>query len=244
MTSEIPPEILCTAKRKPFSIVMPVLNEELSIETCLTGLQEYRNQAEIIVVDGGSSDNTRALALPLADRVIPAERGRAKQMNAGAYYANGDILVFLHADTLLPANALTCINAHKGNQRLWGRFDIQLTGRHPIIKIVALSMNWRSRFTGISTGDQAIFVSKVLFDAVGGYPEIALMEDISLSQRLKRFASPVCLKEKVCSSARRWEQFGVFKTILLMWSLRLRFFFGADPAVLAKLYSEGKWWKT
>lgn len=243
MTSEIAPEDCGTDHRKSFSIVIPVLNEGLSIETCLSELQDFRDQTEIIVVDGGSSDNTYALAVPLADRTIRAERGRAKQMNAGACCAKGDILVFLHADTSMPANALACISAHKDDRQFWGRFDIQLTGRHPMLKVVASLMNWRSRLTGIATGDQAIFVSKTLFNAVGGYPEIALMEDISLSAVLKRHSRPVCLTEKVISSARRWENFGVFKTICHMWFLRVRFFFGADPVVLAKLYSEGKWWK-
>lgn len=230
--------------QKKFSIIIPTLNETQSIVNCLSALQTYRVIAEIIVVDGGSTDNTYKQALSLADKVMASDRGRAIQMNVGANVATGVVLVFLHADTFLPENALNRISTHIDDREQWGRFDIKLKGRHPMLKVVATFMNWRSRFTGIATGDQTIFVNKVLFDSIGGYPEIELMEDIALSKLLKPISSPICLKDKVLSSGRRWEQFGVFKTILLMWSLRLRYFFGTDTATLAVLYREGKWWKT
>jgi rSAM/selenodomain-associated transferase 2 len=224
-----------------FSIIIPILNEQQTIENCLLALQPLRQQAEIIVVDGGSSDNTLNLAKPLADKLLSCEKGRAKQMNYGANQANGEILIFLHADTYLPANALNLITQNLGEKR-WGRFDISLTGSHWFLPVIAQFMNWRSRLTGIATGDQVIFVTHTAFNTVKGYPAIALMEDISLSQRLKKFSPPLCLSAKVQSSARRWQQFGVFNTILLMWSLRLGYFFGTSPDRLAELYQQGRYW--
>jgi rSAM/selenodomain-associated transferase 2 len=223
-----------------FSIIIPTFNEADNIQSCLLKLQPIRNWAEIIIADGGSTDNTIKLIAELADKVIISKKGRARQMNAGAKKATGNMLIFLHADTALPDNALDLIG--KTNQ--WGRFDIQLTGKPFMLKVVALFMNWRSRLTGIATGDQVIFVSRQLFDKVAGYPDIALMEDITLCARLKQILAPLCLKAKVISSGRRWEAFGVFKTILLMWSIRLRYFFGEKPDVLAKLYSKGLFRKT
>jgi rSAM/selenodomain-associated transferase 2 len=226
-----------------FSIIIPALNEAQTITTCLAAIQAYREIAEIIVVDGSSTDNTYKQAQLLCDRAIVSDRGRAIQMNAGANYAIGDVLIFLHADTFLPVDALNRIATNINHHHQWGRFDVELRGSHPMLKVVAKLMNWRSRLTGIATGDQAVFVTKQLFESVGRYPEIALMEDIALSKKLKVICPPICLKDKAISSGRRWEQFGVLKTILLMWSLRLRYFFGADPARLAQLYREGEFWK-
>ncbi|WP_024297447.1 TIGR04283 family arsenosugar biosynthesis glycosyltransferase [Methylomicrobium lacus] len=226
-----------------FSIIIPVLNEALALPSCLGALQPLRHQAEIIVADGGSRDATVAIAEALADRVVRAPKGRALQMNAGARLAKGDILLFLHADTVLPDNALRLIEQRLARGGQWGRFDIRLRGRPVLLKLIACMMNWRSRLTGIATGDQVIFVARQAFFGVGGYPDIALMEDIALSQLLKAIGPPLCLRAKVTSSGRRWEAFGVFRTILLMWSLRLRYFFGADPAELAELYQRGQFWK-
>lgn len=226
-----------------FSIIIPTLNEASSIVNCLQPVQACRNDAEIIVVDGGSADNTKVLARQLADKVISSDKGRAIQMNAGANHASGEVLIFLHADTLLPANALDLIGESLDEKKRWGRFDIRLNGRHPLLKTVAWFMNWRSRLTGIATGDQVIFVEKSLFFDMGQYPEIPLMEDIALCKKLKTVCPPHCLKDRVISSGRRWEEFGVIKMILLMWSLRLRYFFGADPAALAYLYNKGLFWK-
>lgn len=225
------------------SIIIPTLNEALSLPACLQSLQPLRHRTEIIVADGGSSDDTMRIAESLADRVIQTNKGRALQMNVGAQHAKGDILLFLHADTLLPHNALALIEQQLAQGGQWGRFDIRLCGRPVMLKAVAATMNWRSRLTGIATGDQVIFVRRQAFFSVGGYPEIPLMEDIALSKLLNHIGPPICLRAKVTSSGRRWETFGVFRTILLMWSLRLRYFFGADPCELAELYQRGQFWK-
>jgi rSAM/selenodomain-associated transferase 2 len=226
-----------------FSIIIPVLNESLSLPDCLKALQPLRNQAEIIVSDGGSTDDTVMIAAKLADRVVQARKGRAFQMNAGAQQAKGEVLLFLHADTALPDHALALIEQRLAQGGQWGRFDIHLRGRPGMLKLIAFMMNWRSRLTGIATGDQVFFVTQQAFFSVDGYPEIALMEDIALSKQLKTIGPPICLHAKVTSSGRRWESFGVARTILLMWSLRLRYFFGADPSELAKLYQRGRLWK-
>jgi len=226
-----------------FSIIIPTLNEAANIHACLSALQVLRNDAELIVVDGGSSDNTRAIAANLADHILIAPQGRAHQMNHGAGHAQGDLLLFLHADTFLPGNALALIAQNIDENHQWGRFDIQLQGGHFMLKVIAWLMNWRSRLTGIATGDQAIFVTREAFAVAGHYPDIALMEDIALCKKLKAISPPICLKAKVTSSGRRWEQFGVYKTILLMWSLRLRYWCGSSPQTLASLYRGGKFWQ-
>ncbi len=226
-----------------FSIVIPALNEAQNIQGCLSALQPLRNDCELIVVDGGSADNTPAIAEPLADQVISSAKGRARQMNAGAIQAAGEVLLFLHADTFLPDNAIQLIRERINQPAPWGRFDIRLSGDHFMLKVIAQMMNWRSRLTGIATGDQAIFVTREAFMAVGGYPDISLMEDIAICKALNKLSPPLCLKARVTSSGRRWLQFGLYKTILLMWSLRLRYFFGAAPQTLARLYSGGHLWK-
>lgn len=218
-----------------FSIIIPTFNEADNIYSCLQALQVYKHNCEIIMVDGGSTDNTTKIALPLVDKIIISAKGRARQMNTGAKHARGKMLIFLHADTFLPEQALKLIPL----SHLWGRFDIQLQGQSRLLIIISIFMNWRSRLTGISTGDQTLFINKTLFDKVNGYSDIALMEDIDLCSKLKKLIPPLCLKAKVTSSARRWEKFGLLKTVLLMWSLRLRFFFGETPEKLSILYSKG-----
>ncbi|MDD5035923.1 MAG: TIGR04283 family arsenosugar biosynthesis glycosyltransferase [Methylococcaceae bacterium] len=220
------------------SIIMPTLDEAAFITRQLALLLPWRERGhEIIVADGGSADLTPELARPLADRVITAARGRARQMNAGAELASGDVLLFLHADTRLPDRADELILQGLAAQgRVWGRFDVAIEGNHPMLAVIAGFMNRRSRWTGIATGDQGIFVRREAFLACGGFPDIALMEDIVLSSRLKDWGGPLCLRQKVITSGRRWESRGVFRTIVLMWGLRLAFFFGADPARLAKIY--------
>ena len=219
------------------SIIMPVLNEAAGIEAALTELSPFRARgAELIVVDGRSNDKTVALARPLADHVLSAPRGRAAQMNCGTTAARGDVLLFLHADTQLPDNADVLISdglARAG--RVWGRFDVRF-GAGGLLSLIAALMNIRSRLTGIATGDQAIFVTRAAFDSAGGFPPIALMEDIALSTRLKRISRPLCLRACVATSARRWQAHGVLKTVFLMWRLRLAYFLGADPARLAQRY--------
>ena len=187
-----------------------------------------------------ASDATVQRARLRADQVLSAPRGRALQMNAGAAKASGDVLLFLHADTRLPREAERLVlDGLARSGRDWGRFDVTIEGRHPMLRLVAAMMNLRSRLTGIATGDQAIFVKRDAFHAAGGFPEIPLMEDIALSKRLKRTGRPLCLRERATTSGRRWETHGVFRTILLMWRLRLAYFFGADPAALARRYRYG-----
>ncbi len=220
------------------SIIIPCLNEAEGIAGTLGALAPLRARGtEVIVVDGGSRDDTVARARPLADRVLAAPRGRASQMNAGAAGARGAILLFLHADSLLPqaADALI-VDGLKRTRRGWGRFDVSIAGGHPLLRLVERLMNLRSRLTGIATGDQAIFVTRSLFTAAGNYPEIALMEDVELSRRLKRYGPPLCLRHRITTSARRWEKHGVVRTILLMWRLRLAYWLGADPGKLAPRY--------
>jgi len=222
------------------SIIIPCLNEAEGIAGTLSALAPLRSRgAEVIVVDGGSSDGTVERAALHAGAVIGAPRGRASQMNAGAARARGEILLFLHADTRLPESADALIV--EGLQRLrrgWGRFDVFISGRHPLLRAVAWLMNARSRLTGIATGDQAIFVTRSLFTAAGGYPDIALMEDIALCKRLKRFGPPLCLRHRLTASGRRWKKHGVVRTILLMWRLRLAYWLGADPRKLAVRYDK------
>jgi len=217
------------------SIVMPVLNEAAGIEAALRALAPLRTRGvEIIVVDGGSSDGTEALARALADRVLSAPRGRASQMNAGAAAAAGDALLFLHADTRLPDDADQLI-LDGLRRRVWGRFDVRFD-EGGWLRLVALTMNLRSRLTGIATGDQAMFMTRAAFENAGGFPPIALMEDVALSARLKRLGRPLCLSARVTTSGRRWRRHGLLRTILLMWRLRLRYVLGADPARLARAY--------
>jgi len=234
-----------------FSIIIPTLNEEQNIKSCLLALQHLRSECEIIIVDGDSGDNTQKIAKPLADKVIISPKGRAKQMNHGAKQAKGEIIIFLHADTYLPKNALQLIQQQICNNRQWGRFDIQLIGNHPMYKVIAQMMNWRSRLTGIATGDQVIFVTRQIFELAGQYTEIDLMEDIVLCKALRKINTPIYLKDKVISSGRRWEHNGLYKTILLMCTIRLRYALGADPKALAHLYNNNMltqfkfsdWWK-
>jgi rSAM/selenodomain-associated transferase 2 len=217
------------------SIIMPVLNEAVGIEATLRGLAPLRTRGvEVVVVDGGSSDGTAALARHLADRALTAQRGRATQMNAGAAAAKGDALLFLHADTRLPENAdRTILDALA--TRAWGRFDVRFDDGG-WLRLVGIMMNTRSRLTGIATGDQAMFMTRAAFDEAGGFPPIALMEDVALSARLKRLGRPLCLRARVTTSGRRWRRHGVWRTVLMMWQLRVRYFFGADPARLARAY--------
>ena len=218
------------------SIILPVLDEADGIVDALTALAPLRSRGvEVVVADGGSSDATVALARPLADVVVTAPRGRGIQMNAGAAASTGNVLLFLHADTRLPANADNLIRerlAHTG--RAWGRFDVHIAGAHRLLPVIAEAMNMRSRITGIATGDQAIFATVAAFGP--GFPDIPLMEDIALSKRLKRVGPPLCLATPVVTSGRRWEKHGVVKTILLMWCLRFAYFLGANPAWLARSY--------
>lgn len=220
------------------SIVIPVLDEAAGIASALEALAPLRRRdAEVIVVDGGSTDDTVARAIAQTDQMIQTGRGRALQLNAGAAAASGEVLLFLHADTLLPENAdLLVCDGLLSSGRTWGRFDVRIDGHPQLLRMVSLMMNLRSRLTGIATGDQAIFVRRDQFISVGEFPEQALMEDIALSRRLKACSRPLCLKVQVVTSGRRWEQRGVWRTIFLMWRLRLRYWLGASPEDLARAY--------
>jgi rSAM/selenodomain-associated transferase 2 len=221
------------------SIIIPAIDEAERLATVLPSLAHLRQAGhEVIVVDGGSGDDTRVRAGTLADRVLIAERGRARQMNAGAAAAGGEVLLFLHADSLLPRDTESAI-AHAMGVSCWGRFDVRLWGREWPFRVIETFMNLRSRFTGIATGDQAIFVARDAFNAIGGYPDIPLMEDIAISRRLKAIARPACLRQKVITSSRRWRSHGILRTVVLMWRLRLAFALGADPRQLARRYERG-----
>jgi rSAM/selenodomain-associated transferase 2 len=220
------------------TIVLPVLNEAAIIVAALQELAPLRRRgAEIIVADGGSRDGTAQLAKPFADRIITVRRGRGAAMNAGAALGTGDTLLFLHADTALPDGTDRLIDAALAG-RAWGRFDLRIAGSHPLLAVVARMINLRSRLTGIATGDQAIFVSRAAFAAAGGFPDLPLMEDIAMSRRLKRLCRPFCIATPAVTSGRRWERKGVVRTILLMWRLRLSYYLGVEPALLARLYGE------
>lgn len=219
------------------SIIIPVLNEEQSLSEALSRLQSIRQSGhELIIVDGGSHDHSLAIAQDKADSVIVSSAGRALQMNVGAAVATGDIYLFLHADTELPETTAQLISSLRQRKNLWGRFDIRLSASKTIFRLIEYLVNLRSRLTSIATGDQAIFVERELFNKVGGFPEIALMEDVAFCKLLKKISRPVCLKQKVITSSRRWEQNGVVKTVLLMWKLRLYYFFGVSPEKLSQLY--------
>jgi rSAM/selenodomain-associated transferase 2 len=215
------------------SVVVPALNEAARIRAALEALAPLRGRGhEVIVADGGSTDGTPAMAAGLCDRVVTSAPGRAVQMNAGAGVASGDALVFLHVDTVFPFPPEEFIFQSLLNSQ-WGRFDVEIEGRHPLLKVVACAMNLRSRLTGIATGDQAIFVRRAAFV---GFPEIELMEDVAFCATMKRRGRPACLRQRVRTSGRRWEARGVLRTIILMWRLRLMYFLGARPDRLARLY--------
>ncbi len=219
------------------SIIIPVLNEEINLPDVLSNLQSFRSEGhEVVIVDGGSSDNSLLLAQQGADIVIVSKAGRALQMNSGAMVATGGIFLFLHCDTFLPDNALKVVADNYQRDNYWGRFDVRLSGNQFVFRLIEQLMNLRSRLTSVATGDQAIFIEKNLFDRMQGFPEIVLMEDIEISRRLKKISKPVCMKQKVVTSSRRWETNGVVPTVLLMWKLRLYYFFGVSPEKLNLLY--------
>lgn len=220
------------------SIIIPVVNEAEGIRDFLNHLQGLRQAGhELIVVDGGSTDDTRERAGPHVDQLLDSSAGRARQMNAGAQVAKGEVLVFLHADTLLPDSAMRDIKqALTAEGRAWGYFSVQLSGQQAMLRLIEWMMNRRSWLTGIATGDQVMFVRRTVFELSGGFDEIPLMEDIAMSKKLKTYGQPACLSAKVCTSSRRWERYGVLRTVFLMWSLRLRYWLGTSPDVLVRDY--------
>lgn len=218
-------------------IIIPVLNEGATLAGKLDALQPMRQRgARVIVVDGGSTDSTWALARTRADQLLLAPRGRASQMNFGARHSTADTLLFLHADTALPDQTDQLISQAMQGNAVWGRFDVRIDSPHPMLRVVERMMNWRSRLTGIATGDQAMFVRRTVFEGLGGFANQPLMEDIALSSRLTKVAPPACLRPPVVTSGRRWETHGAVRTMLLMWRLRAAYFWGASPALLALRY--------
>ena len=245
----------------PLSIVVPMLNEAAALPGLLAHLAGWRRRGcEVVLVDGGSRDDSVAIARAAGLRVVTTERGRARQMNAGARACSGAILLFLHADTRLPEAADAMVRAALGGAArglaghspaaaspakaprvaqsppAWGRFDVSIDGSPRMLRVVAALMNLRSRLSGIATGDQAMFVGRDAFEAVGGFPDQPLMEDIELSRRLLHVSRPACLRARVTTSGRRWEQRGVWRTIALMWRLRWAYWRGVPAEVLAEAY--------
>jgi rSAM/selenodomain-associated transferase 2 len=221
------------------SIIIPTLNEQTIIVDTLQALQPLRQAGhQVIIVDGGSVDKTRHLAGPLADSVLlMGESGRARQMNFGVRFARHDILVFLHADTFLPTQSdELIIKALTETGQGWGRFNVRLSGKKGLLRVIERLMNWRSCLTGIATGDQAMFMTHDLYEQVQGFPDIPLMEDIAMSRQLKALSRPVCIPTRAITSSRRWEERGIIRTILLMWALRLGYALGVKPQVLKKYY--------
>jgi len=220
------------------SIIVPVFNEAETIEAFLVSVREScAGCAQIIVVDGGSTDATASFARPRCDRLVGSRKERAAQMNAGVRYASADIFWFLHADSRLPKHADELIrDALARSSRSWGFFHVRLSGSDLMLRIVERLMNWRSHLTGIASGDQGMFVTRELFERIGGFPGIALMEDIAISGKLKATGRPVCPSQKLVTSSRRWEKNGMLRTIFLMWKLRLLYFLGVEPDKLARMY--------
>lgn len=223
--------------RGSWAIIVPVLNELATLPYLIEHLIE-QHADQVILVDGGSTDGTRALLseLPSHFRVVYSEPGRALQMNAGASVATHDTLLFLHADTRLPVD----VQSEVDKLTHWGRFDVQFDTPSTAMRTIAFWINLRSRFTGIATGDQAIMIRRSLFERMQGFPALPLMEDVAFCKQLNVIAKPYCSRRKVITSARRWEQNGVVKTVLLMWFLRLAFFFGVSPEVLKRRYLDSR----
>ena len=230
--------VRCPSDPPELSIIIPALNEAGTVEKTLMSLQPLRARGcEVLLVDGGSADSTVSLAMPLVDKLIESEPGRARQMNAGAQRAGAAKLWFLHADSRVPAVADRAIQRAFGSTQFgWGYFPIQLSGANPWLRVIAWAMNQRTRCTGVVTGDHGLFVSRCLFERVGGFPSIDLMEDVAISKKLKKNCRPVRLKQTLVSSSRRWESQGLLHTVLLMWCLRLLYFVGVSPARLASYY--------
>ncbi|MGH7767092.1 MAG: TIGR04283 family arsenosugar biosynthesis glycosyltransferase [Candidatus Binatia bacterium] len=224
--------------RPKISIVIPVLNEEHTVSETLESLERLA-PSEIIVVDGGSVDRTRELAEAKNVRLLTAGRGRARQMNEGARMAGGDVLLFLHADTRLPQSAFEDVGAALADVKcIGGRFDVELEGDHWMLHWIAAMISLRSRLSRVATGDQAIFVRRNVFEAIGGFPDIPIMEDIAFSRALKRKGRVASLRSRVVTSARRWEKEGVCRTILKMWILKLLYFAGVSPFRLKRFYAD------
>lgn len=220
------------------SVIIPVLDEERCIAATLQNLLPLAPH-EIIIVDGGSRDRTREICRQFHVSFFSCERGRARQMNCGARSATGDVLLFLHADTRLPNSAFDDIASVLRDSRCsGGRFDVELEGAHWMLKFIGALINYRSRATKVATGDQALFVRRAVFERMGGYADIPLMEDIAFCRSLKRLGTVACLRSRVVTSARRWEINGVWRTIFTMWTLKLCYLVGVSPVRLKQFYAD------
>ena len=220
------------------SVILPVLNEESTIAPSLQAVSAL-GPHEIIVVDGGSTDHTRRISVEAGAKVLITGPGRARQMNRGALAATGDVLLFLHADTRLPASAFRDIESALSDPRyLGGRFDVELNSERRLLKVVGFMISLRSRLSKVGTGDQAIFVRREILAELGGFPDMPLMEDIAFCRMLKRAGKVACLRSKVVTSARRWETDGVWRTIFRMWTLKLLYLAGVSPARLKRFYAD------
>lgn len=219
------------------AVIVPVLNEAAGLAAIMEQARQLTIEgAQLVWVDGGSTDGTAQLLQAGGFQVVASQPGRALQMNTGAAWVTSDRLLFLHADTTLPLSALSEVQRALSGRFVWGRFDVRIQGRSRWLPVVAFMMNVRSRCTGIATGDQALFMTRAAFDAVGGFPAQALMEDIDMSRKLKRLSAPACLRSKATTSGRRWDTRGAWRTILLMWKLRWAYWRGAAPDDIARAY--------
>jgi rSAM/selenodomain-associated transferase 2 len=226
------------------AVILPVLNEAENLDDALSELIDIQRFDEIIVVDGGSTDASMELVCKLMSsdvepvpQLIQSARGRATQMQAGAQAASSDILLFLHADSTLPPGAAEDICDAVDRGELWGRFNVRLSGRHFLYRVIERIMNWRSRLTGIATGDQGLFVRRDVYRLLGGFASLPLMEDIEFCSRLKSVGKPICLRGPLITSSRRWERNGIVRTIFQMWTLRLFYWLGVPPARLVRWYT-------
>jgi rSAM/selenodomain-associated transferase 2 len=219
-------------------VIIPALNEAPGLPHTLAPLSDWPSRGhELILVDGGSQDTTASIAAAAGMHVVNSAKGRARQMNAGAAVSTAEILLFLHADTRLPAAADQLISRGLSTgPYAWGRFDVQIHGRARMFPLISAMINLRSRLSGIATGDQALFMTRAAFAAVGGFPDLPLMEDVEICKRLKRHSRPLCLRQRVATSGRRWETRGVWRTIVLMWRLRFAYWRGTPAEQLARLY--------
>jgi len=219
------------------AIVVPVLNEAALLPSNIERIRAS-SADEVIYVDGGSVDGTQDLLIGAGVKWFLSPPGRARQMNCGAAQCSSDIINFIHVDTVIFSDHIEAVRQAMRDEAIaGGRLDVRLSGTHPMFRIIESMINLRSRLTKVSTGDQAMFVRRTVFERLGGFPDQALLEDVEMSLRLRRIGRIACLRQQVETSSRRWEQYGIMRTVLLMWWLRFRYWLGADPADLKRLYN-------